>query len=108
MARLKDFVQIPLGFWGSLKAPRPPAARCATQDACRRTPLWKFLPTGLIIVPYLFLALAIKQPEISKMWKHQIVEIIRPNFAGENLIRTYFPHGSFMQGFYATATFGCT
>ena len=39
-------LQMPLGFWGSLKAPRPPAARCATRDACRRTPLWKFLPTS--------------------------------------------------------------
>ena len=40
-------LEIPLGFWGSLKAPRPPAARCASRDACRWTPLWKFLPTGL-------------------------------------------------------------
>lgn len=33
---------------------------------------------------YLFLALAIKQPEISKIWKHQIVEIIRPICRGKS------------------------
>ena len=47
-------LQIPLDFWGSLKAPRPPAERCATCDACRRTPLWKFLPTGLRSVIKIF------------------------------------------------------
>ena len=40
-------LQIPRAFCGPWVAPRPPAARCATRDGSRRTPLWKFLPTGL-------------------------------------------------------------
>ena len=47
-------LQIPQGFWEPWGAPRPPTARCAIRDASRRTPLWKFLPTGLYIVDKLF------------------------------------------------------
>ena len=46
-------LQIPQGFWEPWTAPRPPTARCAIRDASRRTPLWKFLPTGLLSVMYL-------------------------------------------------------
>ena len=47
IARLKDFAPNIPGLLGLLKAPKTPAARCATRESCRRTPLWKFLPTGL-------------------------------------------------------------
>ena len=43
--------QIPQGSWELWAAFRSPAASCTTCDASRRTPLWKFLSTGLVVVP---------------------------------------------------------
>ena len=47
IARLQDFAPNTPGFLGALSGPRPFTARCAIRDASRRTPLWKFLSTGL-------------------------------------------------------------
>ena len=38
IARLQDFALITTGIVGTLSGPRPPATRCATRDASRRTP----------------------------------------------------------------------
>ena len=56
IARLQDFAPNTPGFLAALSGPRPPYARCAIRDASRRTPLWKFLPTGLstIVIVILF------------------------------------------------------
>ena len=41
IARLQDFARYTPELLGALSAPRPPAARCATRHASRRTPLWR-------------------------------------------------------------------
>ena len=46
---------IPQGFWVPWAAPRLSATRCATRIASRRTPLWKFLTSGLISISILLL-----------------------------------------------------
>lgn len=72
---------------------------------------FQYRVSTLIIVPFSTQTICfwLWQSNNQKFPKYGNTKLLKSSdpFAGENLIRTHFPSGSYMQGFYATATFTC-